>query len=191
MYGGSGMCPSASTSASTSPPPSAQSRMCGGRGNAARAPRAISTPAGPSNRTQRAGLQLLAGMHRARPQRGRRDRCRSSRDGADRLRWSEQQALDRAAARHAVPEQASGEDARVVDDQQIAGAQDRRQLRDRRVLQRVRSRDRAPAAATRRAAPRPARSARPADRSRNRKRSCVTVDRQCTCGTIRARRSTA
>ena len=37
---------------------------------------------------------------------------------------AEQEALDGAAARHAMAEQTRGEDARVVDDQEIAGGEE-------------------------------------------------------------------
>ena len=105
----------------------------------------ISTPAGPSKRIASPGLQLLSGMHQRGYSAGARgvrvpecQGCREARSarsagvglgfrcgGRCRLRFAsagQQEAFDRAAARDAVPEQAGGDDARVVDDQEIAGA---------------------------------------------------------------------
>jgi hypothetical protein len=86
-------------------------------------------PGRPLEPHQGARLQLLAGVHQRRPGLGLAV-LRAVVTG-------EQQALHRAAARHAVPEQPRREHARVVHDEQIAGPEEARKLLDGRVLDRA------------------------------------------------------
>ena len=82
----------------------------------------------------RAGLQLLAGMHERVPVRV--------------VHALEQQTLDRAAARVAAPDQPRRKHARVVDDEQVAGAEQLRQIAAIVVSRQVDWRDRRRSAAT-------------------------------------------
>ena len=73
----------------------------------------------------RAAFQLLARMHERFPPLSRLVFAT-----AGRRRPPDQQTLDRAAARHAPSEQAGGKDAGVVDHDEVARAEQRRQLGD-------------------------------------------------------------
>ena len=81
---------------------------------------------------ERARLQLLPGVHQGlcHTRLGSADPAIRAIEPARVRRRAQQQALDGAAARHAAAEQPRGEHARVVDDEQIARAQQRREIAD-------------------------------------------------------------
>jgi hypothetical protein len=77
-------------------------------------------------------------MHQGVPKDARGAKCARSTNGAGRAQRTEEEAFDDAAAWDAVAEQARCEDARVVDDEEIAAAEVRRQIADGRVMERWR-----------------------------------------------------
>jgi hypothetical protein len=77
---------------------------------------------------ERPWFEFLAGVHE-----GARDARAGIWGCGIRLRTFEQQTLHGAATRHAVAEQARGEHAGVVDDEEIAATQNRRQIGHARV----------------------------------------------------------
>ena len=107
MYGGSGMCPMASTASLTERPSSVHSRI-----DAPAVKPALERPrrgasAGLRRPSRAPGFSFCPGCTRA----SQRPSPRSA----------DEQTLDRATARDPPAEQPSRKDARVVDDQQIAG----------------------------------------------------------------------
>ena len=93
----------------------------------------MSTPRSCWNRTSAPGLQFLAGMHEGCPLRGGR------RLDVERLfrHALQKQALDGAAAGNAVAEESGRKNAGIVDDEQVAGAEESWQVADRRMLVRA------------------------------------------------------
>jgi len=85
----------------------------------------------------RTWLQLLPRMHQPFPILGIRDLGLGIREVRRVRKPAKQKTLDSAAAWDAVADEARGKHARVVHDEEVAGAQMIRQLRKRRVLDRT------------------------------------------------------
>ena len=118
MYGGSGMWPIASIGRRRRSPDAVPQPDRAPSVEMAREHLAVQHAApSPLEHHARARLQLLTRVHQRVPLFGAR------RSAADGTAGAHEQALDGAAARHATAEQPRRKHARVVDDEQIAGAQ--------------------------------------------------------------------